>query len=447
MSAIAKKNVSNDSESKLREAEIAKIIDSKSSHSRLARRINYKGEMVDLPAYKIPIKHLVFNKYNGRIASRVKSYITQNHKLDEFSKEGRNTICKFLWEASEAQNKKTLQSLKDHNQIEVGIVTSDGVIVDGNRRASLLLKLHQDGDPNEPCLLAVVLPDALDNDPKEIMRLETEYQIGEDKKVEYNAIEKYLKCADLKVHYNEKQIAALMGDDEPNIKKIIEIKGLMDDYLKSMEYDGLYTMLEAVDAEGVFWDFHSAMKAFQGKSPGKYVLDWELDKSDLAELKNFFFHMVRANYRGPDGSSGKGYRQIFTNKGTSIISKKNVWQGFCDKFFNEMEPILAEEESVNEIHEKHPGEEFQKELIKRDKIFAESFKKKVDQNFYASLKKLSNKQDQDKPEKLLANALEALEEIQVAKLADMSTETKTKLFSLAQSINKLSHKIKVALES
>ena len=37
-------------------------------------RIPYKTEALNLNAYQIPIEYIVFNKYNGRIASLVKSH-------------------------------------------------------------------------------------------------------------------------------------------------------------------------------------------------------------------------------------------------------------------------------------------------------------------------------------------------------------------------------------
>jgi hypothetical protein len=40
---------------------------------------------------------------------------------------------------------------------------------------------------------AVILPDEYHEDEKAIVRLETEYQIGEDAKLDYGPLEKYLK--------------------------------------------------------------------------------------------------------------------------------------------------------------------------------------------------------------------------------------------------------------
>lgn len=42
---------------------------------------------------------------------------------------------------------------------------------------------------------AVILPESATK--KDILQLETSFQMGEDEKVDYNPIEKYLKCKDL----------------------------------------------------------------------------------------------------------------------------------------------------------------------------------------------------------------------------------------------------------
>ncbi|MDA6854677.1 hypothetical protein OSL50_26375, partial [Escherichia coli] len=49
-------------------------------------------------------------------------------------------IEKFLYDSKVDRNKTTMESLLKNGQQRYGIVTSDGTIVDGNRRAMLLYK-------------------------------------------------------------------------------------------------------------------------------------------------------------------------------------------------------------------------------------------------------------------------------------------------------------------
>jgi hypothetical protein len=161
--------------------------------------IRYKGEKKRFNAYKIPLKYLIYNKYNGRIGSLVKSYEREKKELDASIEEDKKIIEKFLWDSKADRNKATMQSLVEDGQKIYGIVTSDGVIIDGNRRAMLLNKIHSERHTyskkhnvdHSEFFVAVILPG--DATPKEIQKLETTYQMGEDKKLDYNPIEKYLK--------------------------------------------------------------------------------------------------------------------------------------------------------------------------------------------------------------------------------------------------------------
>ena len=44
---------------------------------RTGNPIMYKGVRKELPAYRIPLEYLIYNPYNGRIGSVVKSYERQ----------------------------------------------------------------------------------------------------------------------------------------------------------------------------------------------------------------------------------------------------------------------------------------------------------------------------------------------------------------------------------
>lgn len=131
-------------------------------------------------------------------------------------------------------------------------MTSDGTIVDGNRRAMLLNRLFYKREELgysyeevEKCkyFLAIILPD--DAEEKDIQQLETIYQMGEDDKLDYNPIEKYLKCKELKrLGFSEEDIAGFMSEKPSQIKEWINVLDLMEDYLKEYDYEGIYTRLE-----------------------------------------------------------------------------------------------------------------------------------------------------------------------------------------------------------
>ena len=144
-------------------------------------QIPWEDELRSMEVYQIPLNFLVYNKYNGRILSRTKSLEAQNVTIDVEDNQDRKLIEKLLWESKPKKNKETLKSLKNLGQEKVGIITKDGIIVDGNRRAMLLNKIdHID------YFKAVVLPITYEDGSLEIEKFETKYQLGEERKLDYN---------------------------------------------------------------------------------------------------------------------------------------------------------------------------------------------------------------------------------------------------------------------
>src|ERR1700754_2398430 len=207
--------------------------------------ILYKGKLTLMDVFRIPTDLLIYNKYNGRILSMVKSFERQFHNLDPEVEADKKVIEKFLWDSKEDRNKATLKDLSKYGQKRVGIVTKDGIIIDGNRRASLLNRNAKEQNSFPVYFNAVILDETLDDDPQGIMGLETIYQMGEDEKLDYNPIEKYLKCQDLiDIGFEIPHIADMMREKEAKIREWLSIKKLMDNYLDDLGYTGIYTRLD-----------------------------------------------------------------------------------------------------------------------------------------------------------------------------------------------------------
>jgi hypothetical protein len=213
--------------------------------------LRYRGVTRIEKVYRIPLSFLIYNKYNGRIGTEIQSFEVQNGELNPENEQDKRKIEEFLYESKRDRNDKTIQSLLKDGQQRYGIVSADGKIVDGNRRAMLLNKLFQERESRglkftevEHCqyFLAIILPD--DATEKDMQQLETIYQMGEDDKVDYNAIEKYLKCKELRKYFEIKDIADFMNEKESQIKQWLSILKLMDEYLDTYGYQGIYTRLE-----------------------------------------------------------------------------------------------------------------------------------------------------------------------------------------------------------
>lgn len=364
--------------------------------------IIYRGEKKLMPVFEIPIEFLVYNKYNGRVLSMVKSYERQFHPLNVENKADKKTIEKFLWESKVVRNKLTMEDLKEYGQKRIGIVTKDGIIIDGNRRASILNRIAQEENSGPMYFKAIILDDTLDDNPREIMRLETTYQIGEDDKLDYNPIEKYLKCKDLtEIGFETAEIAKMMGETESKINEWLAIMRLMDDYLNNLGYHGIYTRLEKL--EGQFVDLNRYLKRYEN---GTHYVDWAYKESDISDLKAICFDYMRARYEG------KEFRAIAAlSKKESFFCKQKVWEKFRDEHFKTLDPINNKEATIDELREKNPQENLSTILKVRDEDWKSNAASVLTKNLNKSQRRLEDFNEESAPLILLRRAKDTLHSI------------------------------------
>lgn len=402
--------------------------------------IYYKGKKQKLPVYEIDLDYLVYNQWNGRIASLVKSHYKETgYEIDATSPEGIALIEKFLWKSSESANKVTEKSIFDQGQNEYGIVTNDGVVIDGNRRSMILRRVAKQKKESPVYFLGVVLDESLDDDPKEIMRLETTYQMGEDAKVDYNAIEKYLKCKDLiKYGFNEKEIGKMMGDSEAKIKEYLSIMNLMDDYLVKLGYSGIYTRLDKT--EGAFVDLNNYLKRYEGKK--SKIIQWNYNDSDLNELKLIYFDYIRGIYNrgketGSESGDSKDYRFIGqTSKKGSFFSNEEVWEKFRDSHFENIDKITAEEPKIEKDRAENPGMSLEDLLKQRDIRWSKKTDAQLKKNMGLAREALENRNKQNAPLELLEGAKAKLDSINTEVPAFLNDED---VYKIVREINNMTY--------
>lgn len=395
--------------------------------------LRYRGQTTQQNVYRIPLSFLVYNKYNGRIASAVFSYEKQNGKLDPEKETDNKIIEKYLWESKIERNEFTLDNLKKNGQQRYGIVTADGIIVDGNRRAMLLNKLYRDnGIDHAEYFLAIILPQ--DATEKDINELEAAYQLGEDDKLDYNPIEKYLKCRQLtKSGTNEKRIAELMGEKESQIKEWLEILGLMDKYLSNYGYDGMYTRLVADTA---FVDLFKYLKSYRESNKNTRSMDWQPGKSDLSDLQTICFDYIRAGFEVRD------IREIAkTGKAGSIFFYEGLW----DEFKNEHNNNIPEEKSVEDLRAECASTDLSKLLRKRDEDWKKEIEDKFTNNLDKHKRRLEDRRDVNKPAILLDRALNTLQQVNITGQEGFATDSNTLLLIIAD-IEKIVCEMKRVLE-
>lgn len=372
----------------------------------------YRGQDVNFDVYRIPLEYLVYNPYNGRIGTKVKTFEKKNGPIEPENPDHKKIIENYLWESNTTKNKDTIKHLKKYKQRQYGIVSSDGFIIDGNRRASLLNKIYEESKNSTNVnydfagyFNAIILDDL--GDKKEILKLETTYQMGMDEKLDYNAPEKYLKCKELlDSDFSIKQIAEMMNETEKKIQEYIDIMSLMDEYLEYYDYKEMYSMLER--REGQLVDLQNYLKTYKAASRNGRT-NWAFEDRDIEDLKLIAFDYIRARYEG------KEFREIAKtgrSENSSFFSNKRVWDQFKEDH-NEIETVSDNELSTSEYLDKKNfnSGDINKVLDDRDSVWIKQVKNTMKKNMSKSNKKLNNARDAEQPTKLLSDALDSLESI------------------------------------
>lgn len=390
----------------------AKLLEVRSNQDNVAMTgipLRYKGRSIPSEVYRIPLDYLIYNKYNGRIGSAVLSYEKQNGLLNAELDVDKEIIENYLYKSKEDRNKKTMDSLVEIGQQRYGIVTADGTIIDGNRRAMLLNRIFRNRETLgysyqdvEQCqyFLAIILPN--DAEERDIHQLETIYQMGEDDKLDYNPIEKYLKCKELKkCGFTEKDIADFMSEKQSQIEQWLRILSLMEEYLQEYGYDGIYTRLDKT--EGPFVDLASWLESYKKRGANVRNVDWPYTDSDISDLKLVCFDYIRARYED------KEFRAIgATGKNGSIFFHKDLWDSFLQRHQDET-PL--DDESVQELREQYPNEDLSVLLCKRDADWVNHAKGNLRGNLQRHSRKLDDRRAANKPGELIERALSALQAV------------------------------------
>lgn len=416
---------------------LQEIVNAKYLENVGSLNLKYRGTIQNFKAYRVPLNCIVYNPLNGRIASRVKSYEKENHILDNENPEDINIIEKFLWESKKDRNQSTEEDLIRNGQLVPGVIDKAGKIIDGNRRASLLRKIinekttHQGMDLSRcEYFLAVILEDELD----EKQMLELEMQIQEaDSVLDYNAIEKYLKCSQLhEAGFDNEEIKIFMRlKNESEVENNLKIKKLMDEYLENLGYSGIYTQLDG--KEDMFIGLNNTLKKFENGRLNPNM-DWDPDEFDIAELKALSFDIIRY---GTDNNEEKKYRLVTGASQDAFIYSNKAWKTFKEVCLNKLDELEKQEKTLDEIREKNNNSDTDSLIKSRD----DEWRKKVSDTIKEGIGKSSNiveaKKEANQPLKLLEKVEDIIETINTQNMSFYDEITHTKLKNINHQIYEL----------
>ena len=414
------------------------------------QNLYYNGEKKQIPVYRVPVSLLIFNQYNHRIASWIKTYSAEHDNLDVSTPEGEEIITSYLLNSDKKRNDKTKDDIKQKGQQQAGVITKDGIIADGNRRCLALKRIETEDNEPDQYFLAAILPDKFEDNRKEIMQLETSLQMGVDDKVDYDPIQKYLKVSDLlEEGYKTGQIANFMGEEEKKVKEYVSIHKLMNDYLEYIQAPGAYQVLVEKKLEGYFFNLAQHIKSYENNKNLHHT--WrEIRGIDLEDLKRIHFDYMRleaikssgdeaSDNSGKSGKYGSQELRPISNpsKNLGIFAKKDIWDKFSKAHDEVMDGI--EEQSIDELKTEDKNLNLVEAIRKRDRLFTLKASPTLRKNFEIAKEDLENFRASDAPRSLLEAAMKKLIACQNAD--DEKLKGEEDIFSLAKQINQISYEI------
>ena len=215
-------------------------------------RIEFKGDLQNLPILRVPINLPKYRLSNGRTASAQEEYLAKHpaKSRDFFEADPE------LLEVQEVQHSLLLPLAKQANlfdyfkdaankQIEPILLDEKGFVVNGNRRLAAWRHLLGD-DPKKFAHFAyvdvVVLPYC---EEKEIDRLEAALQIKTDIKANYSwDTEANMMLHKRKLHgFTDRELADIYGMKENDVRELLDMRDYAAEYLRSRNKENHWSLM------------------------------------------------------------------------------------------------------------------------------------------------------------------------------------------------------------
>ena len=277
-----------------RAKDIDAYIDSHQNCIKGKQKVVIDGKVNLLESYMIPTSMLLYNHQNRRFNLEIQEYeIKINRKLDPSDKEDVKTIKELLLQ-DQSEAKKLLDDLKKvGEQTDVGAISFDGVVINGNRRMATLEELHE----TEPTgkwgnLWVVRLPK--DISEKDLWRIEAGLQLSKEKVADYGPVNNLLMINEgKKAGLEPSEIAASMyGWTEKQVLSDLERLNLINIFLQFMGQPNNYGIIKKFRLHEHFIDIQ---KGLIEKQKDQGVSKREISK----KLENVFLYL-RAHIISPD---------------------------------------------------------------------------------------------------------------------------------------------------
>jgi len=244
-----------------------------------------KGKPKRCPVYTFPLDDLAFNKSNGRIKAEVVEKESElGRLLGVGDKTDQNIIRDILLSLRPDENVKIKEDLRKNGQMNPGIVTCDGKVINGNRRKAILGTLHDETKNQKYGYLeAQVLPSAITK--AELWLIEAGIQLSTPQQLDYSPINHLLKLREGCDAGLDPGVMAshIYGVSEAQLEDDLQRLKLIDEYLRDfLQKEGKYYLIRQRNEH--FIDLQNIL-SWARRPKGRIRKDWDWDESDINELK------------------------------------------------------------------------------------------------------------------------------------------------------------------
>jgi ParB-like chromosome segregation protein Spo0J len=282
-------------------------------------------------------------------------------KLDLVDKDNYNNIIhEFITESNRDAIRKTQANIKLVGQQESGVVLSDGRIIDGNRRFSCLRNIQKETGKTQ-YFEAVILDHSIENNAKQIKKLELMLQHGVDEKVGYNPIDRlvgiYTDILDTRLLTVE-EYADSVNLSESEIQLEVEKAKLMVDFLEFINAPKQFHLARHFNLADPLKELHIMLKKVN-------------DDDKKEDLKNTVFAQFLMQ---PFGDTTRHARKI-----KKIASSNKFLDEFLEEQMDIVEKVCSELEKYPKVTNREINMIRGNETIKTDFLHStEKYVNKVD---------------------------------------------------------------------
>lgn len=410
------------------------------------KKLSYKGLTQEFNVYRVPINLLYYNDENGRIATYMSQFISENdRKLEEFSREEYNNIISDFIIESNGKNSfnKTKNDIKAKGQLEAGVILDDGRVIDGNRRYTCLRELYYETKDNKYFYFECVILDSpkTENDRRELRTLELNLQFGVDEKVNYEPIDRlvsiYKDLIGPKKIYKPEEYSKKFNITKTELNKLITRAEIMIDYLefigkpmmfhiaRDYKLDGpiheLVTLKNKIDE--VEWNRIKMMFYYLFDSPGdrtRKVRD--LVKSYNKNVKSFNEILEETMFAEEERILNKLIEKNSENETVAIVKE-------------EEKKIVSLSKTNNDILNEDNVKPLSKDLDKKTESENLKLTPKIDEAISELNYETKIKEARKKPLNFAKQSLKALEKVDIEVLSHLDEKVKKEFFLVLDDIS------------